>query len=599
MQKILLKPGLLILSAFLFMFSSCVDQGYDLNKDISLDINAGGDVLSIPVGNTDSIKLSDLIDKSDMLVTDGNGQYIITRSDVIDPVMVEIDPVTIDPDEVELDPVVVDFVPEIPAGFGAIYAIPVSGTFVAEMEQTSTFRVSNEVPDELIAVRTIGLKENEPSVLVFSLDFEGIPSGIRKLTFDRFKISLPPFLVFSPDDQVVNGVLTLDGEDDAFDPHAGFRRTLTVTGFDFTGMNKGEGLKTEQQNGKNMLIIDVDNPIGLQGKFKITGTVNPDELQQVRITPSITVDPLSVAKLTGTVDPDIDPVNQSIALDLGDDADFLKDDASLDIHNPQILLTIGNTIGIPVDITMNLYAKDDRGNTIDGSRIPQTTLHVKAAEKDGELTETKFIISRQGTQKDGYEAVRIEELSDLLQVVPDLIFLEMTANADQAQPHRINLTKRMKITGDYEVVVPLRFDAIRITYKDTIDGLLEDLSDVSDKIKNLGMQFVTTAENSIPLELALDVVPLDIRGKEIAGVTTKVSRTIAAGTGTETVKTNITIDLTANDNSLSELDALGLNIKAENVTRPEGGIPLNANQFVRLSAMSIVIRGGLNFDLND
>ncbi|MGV8091589.1 MAG: hypothetical protein AB2L24_06975 [Mangrovibacterium sp.] len=599
MQKILLNPGLLILSAFLFMFSSCVDQGYDLNKDISLDINAGGDVLSIPVGNTDSIKLSDLIDESDMLVTDGNGQYIITRSDVIDPVMVEIDPVTIDPDEVELDPVVVDFVPEIPAGFGAIYAIPVSGTFVAEMEQTSTFRVSNEVPDELIAVRTIGLKENEPSVLVFSLDFEGIPSGIRKLTFDQFKISLPPFLVFSPDDQVVNGVLTLDGEDDSFDPHAGFRRTLTVTGFDFTGMNEGEGLKTEQQNGKNMLIIDVDNPIGLQGKFKITGTVNPDELQQVRITPSITVDPLSVAKLTGTVDPDIDPVNQSIALDLGDDADFLKDDASLDIHNPQILLTIGNTIGIPVDITMNLYAKDDQGNTIDGSRIPQTTLHVKAAEKDGELTETKLIISRQGTQKDGYETVRIEELSNLLQVVPDLIFLEMTANADLAQPHRINLTKSMKITGDYEVVVPLRFDAIRITYKDTIDGLLEDLSDVSDKIKNLGMQFVTTAENSIPLELALDVVPLDVRGKEIAGVTAKVSRTIAAGTGTETVKTNITIDLTANDNSLSALDALGLNIKAENVSRPEGGVPLNANQFVRLSAMSIVIRGGLNLDLND
>ena len=134
----------------------------------------------------------------------------------------------------------------------------------------------------------------------------------------------------------------------------------------------------------------------------------------------------------------------------------------------------------------------------------------------------------------------------------------------------------------------MRFDSININYKDTIDGLLDDLSDVSDKVKELGVDVLTTVENSIPLELTLDVIPLDAAGNVIPGITTTVSGTIPAGTGPEPVSKEITIYLTDADDALSDLDALELNIKAVNRDRTEGGVPLNANQFVRL-----------NLDLND
>ena len=608
MEKKLLKL-ILSLGLALFVLASCVDNGYDLSKNVSLDINVGGESLSIPVGNTDSIKLSDLIDLSDMLVIDKTGQYSILKADVLDPVEVHIDPITIHVDDIEFDPVNVAFqliTSEDQTDRGVSDAsFPVQqeitiGPLTAELNQASTFDVSEEVPDELSVIRTAELKEGAPSKLKLSLKFEGIPPEVDTLTFDQLKVTMPAFLEFSEEDHVTAGVLTLDGEKDAFDPHKGFSRTLTLKGFDFSGMNGGEGLETELIDGKNMLVIDSKNQVSLEGKIK-TGevTVSIDELQDVRITPLVTVDPLQVAKLTGKADPDIEPVVQSIAIDLGDDVDFLKEDAYLDLHNPQIYLVIGNTTGIPVDLTVNMYAKDDQGNLIEGSQVPEITLGVNAAETDGETTETKFLISRQGTQQEGYEAVREEELSNLLHVIPDTIVLEMRARADQDETHHIDLTKQMELTGRYKVVVPLRFDSININYKDTIDGLLDDLSDISDKVKELGVDVLTTVENSIPLELTLDVIPLDAAGNVIPGITATVSGTIPAGTGLEPVSKEITIHLTDEDDALSDLDALELNIKAVNTDGTEGGVPLNANQFVRLTNIHLQIDGGLNLDLND
>jgi len=580
---------------------SCVDERYDLNEDISLDMNAGGSAFSIPIGSIDSVKLSELIDESGMLTVDETGRYALTKSDVLDPVDIEIDPVVLDVQEVTLDPVSVNFSTEIFERLGLppglIVVLP--DTISAKVEQVGNIVIDTEVPDELVAIRTIELDKTVSATYQVTFQFEGFPQGVGNLIFDEFRISLPDFLRFAEEDQVVEGVLMLDGEKDEFSPYEGFSRDLTITGVDFSKMNNGEGLRMQQIDGKNRLILDA--PIAISGTLKIgEARIDISELNDIQLVPVVTVAPLHVAKFTGLLDPEVDTVRQSLALDLDEDLDFLKEeDVVLEVHNPQISLSIRNSIGMPVNLNIEMYAKDERGQVIESSKIERTTLKVNAAAVDGQATQTNFLVSRQGTQREGYETVQIETLSNLLKVLPDSIILEMTAHADLEQTHHIDLTKAMQISGSYEIMVPMHFDTLHVNYRDTIDGLIDDLSDVSDKLKNVDMQVLMTAENSIPVSLKLEVVPLNAARQEMTGITASVSGLIAAGNDTGVSKTPVIVALTSKDADLSRLDALALRITAVNGSRTGSDLPLNANQFIRFTGMTIKVTGGINLDLNE
>lgn len=417
------------------------------------------------------------------------------------------------------------------------------------------------------------------------------------MTFEDFRLILPDFLVFSEEDHVVDGVLTLGS---GFNPYEGFSKELTVTGVDFSKLNSGEGLKMKKVNGKNRLIINVQ--VSLKGTLTIQeSTIDPDQLDHVTLIPEMTTTSLQAERFTGMIDPHIDPIRESLSIDLDEDLDFLKEDGVvLDVSNPQILLTVGNTIGIPLNLHVKMYAKNRHGQVIDRSQVEETTLQIKAAEVDGEVTETSFLFSRQGSSRQGYEAVQISDLANLVKVVPDSIILEMTGEADQTVTHHIDLGKALQVTGSYEVMVPLQFNAFRIHYKDTITGLTKDLEDISDKLKNGEWQLKMTAENTVPVELTLDVVPLDVDGNEISGVSATVSETIAAGHGheAEAVKTPITITLKSQDGKLPLLESLAIEITAENESG-SGAVSFNANQSLRLTGMKLITDGGFDLDLNE
>lgn len=75
--KINTLRGLLIVSSL--GFTACVDNDYDLSKDIDMTVTIGGENLSIPGSNTDLItmdKILDLDPGSDVK-TDANGDYAL------------------------------------------------------------------------------------------------------------------------------------------------------------------------------------------------------------------------------------------------------------------------------------------------------------------------------------------------------------------------------------------------------------------------------------------------------------------------------------------------------------------------------------------
>ena len=70
--------------------TSCIDNSYDLNKDIDMTVNVGGEHLAIPVGYTEQITLDKIIelDEGDDLQL-VNGEYHLLKSDKIDPMPIE------------------------------------------------------------------------------------------------------------------------------------------------------------------------------------------------------------------------------------------------------------------------------------------------------------------------------------------------------------------------------------------------------------------------------------------------------------------------------------------------------------------------------
>ncbi len=65
---------------------SCVDNKYDLDKDIDMTINVGGEYLTIPAGSTDTTFLSKIIEveEGDILQPDATTRvYHLTKKDDI------------------------------------------------------------------------------------------------------------------------------------------------------------------------------------------------------------------------------------------------------------------------------------------------------------------------------------------------------------------------------------------------------------------------------------------------------------------------------------------------------------------------------------
>lgn len=494
----------------------------------------------------------------------------------------------------------------------------------AEVEDKTTFDIDQDVDEALTVLKTVNWIVGAKPQINMVINFEDFPETIDQLQFNNFNVYLPRFMKFKPEDGVTlgeyegktYGVLPLKGR---FNPHTGYMKTLTIDSLDFSYIDNNTGLKTVKgMDGKTYLRVDTDKDVKMFGYVQtIAGTeVNTNELKNIPVKPKVTIDPMPVGIISGTVDPKIDDVNEGIELDLGSDLDFLKEQGnSLDVTNPQISLILSNTIGLSVDMTLNMCAKDKNGKIIDGSTVPPANLMLEAAKVEGNPITTKFLLSRkemkmpESTKDTIYKNVVIEELSNLMKVIPDSVSFNLKAKA-HGEEHRVDISnKNMTITGKYDVIVPLEFEAININYKDTIDNLRDDLSDVSGKITHAELKVIGTVSNLIPVDLHLSVNPMDVAGNILEGVkvvvTTDNERTnengkeyiigacVEEGKATDT---KIVIALTSTGNDLQELENLELYVHAS-ATETQGGVSLKKTQYVQLKDMFLQVKKA-TIDLN-
>ena len=573
---------------------ACVDDNYDLNKDISMEVGIGGKYFAIPLGTTDSIRVDSLLELDDesvfMFMEDGTA--VISKLDSVKVRVPEIQQVTLQSWASEIEPIVNEIeVPEEAQGAVGEVALPEK-----DVNSSTSIEFDEEVPEELLDLNTV--KFDGTPKLVVDIQFEA-PEEVTKLELVD-TIQFPKFIVFDDKDNIIDeeNCLIINGE---MDVDAGYRVELDIAEFNFE-----EEENPIQEVGSEKR-LHIDGAVTLDGQLRVTvrgdgtlpGTVT------VGIMPQVSIDKMKLGEITGKVNVDIEEVNEEV--DLGDIPDFLKDkDVVLDIEHPVIMLEVGNTTGVPVlaDLTLTPLADGSPiENGIIELRREERDIVVKAADEMGEYTWSNFFISNSEAGMElGFEFVDVPNLPNLIRQIPDVIQINMTAEADPEAEHRFDLSH-----GDYEmnvrynVHVPLTFGPdLQVIYRDTIDDFNSDIKDYVKYVTEVVMEM--EVENTIPLGMVCRAVALDVDGRALSGIEVSTPQPIEAagwdGNNTTLVMSAFTIELKETvAGTMEQLDGLALEITAD-ANEGVKGASLKNNQYLRLSG-KMRIPGGITVDIDD
>ncbi len=577
-----LLPGL-VLGLF-----SCIDNDYDLGKDINLEVSVGGN-LSLPIGETEMIKLDRMIEEGDVLhVIDG--KYVITKSDNISENIDAIEPVIIEDFAPEFTPYSGVFkkpddvtIPDIPG-----LEIPeIEIAFDASINTVEHFNIHTDIPEEIKSISYISITDNNRETLHTTLDIsiEGAPSFLPCLYLSGIELQLPDVLDFETEQsneiQQIGSSIFISKTVSLVNGNGTITIPITVHGFSNPFVEDG--------------VLTLTDEIAIKGRvYADKQSVGFNDLENftINVQPKLTLptSEIRVEKVAGRIVPNID-LDTSVSL--SDLPDFLKEDGtSLEVKDLSLNLSVLNPIEAPIKTQFEISPLDENENIINNN-VVSLDLTIQGGQQN------QFNITKNSPE------ITSGSLTSLLSTIPDQIKLKVlqveieSTNPDEA----ISLGKEdYNLDIDYDINVPLEFENLCIIYRDTIDNLSEDLSDISDKVKNI--ELAVEIDNAIPLGLSLSIDLRDKNGNPISGISYPQTLEVKAGpaeNGTSDALAVNTSELKINikeeqKNALQELDKLYLKIEGKNGENND--VTLRPDQYivVRLSAK---LPDGAQMDLDD
>lgn len=561
-----------LLLSFPLWTVSCVDNKYDLDKDIDMTVNVGGEYLTIPAGSTDTAFLSKIIEveTGDILQPDAATRvYHLTKKDAIYVEPTEVEKVTVHGSETRLEKGLV-----YPSGL-QIESINV------ELNESNSLEADAEEIDE--ALKELGaLEAQTPVAVTVAFEFGG-DLKYAAVKAKNLKIKFPDFLVFEEGEVEEGNILTLN-ETLSTEP-----RTLNVIGYKF-GRKAGEGKPVVDGS------ISIKGDVSMQGVVEVTNIQNTGSLGMVM---HVTLDEMTINSVTGVIMPKIEA--ETTKIELNDLPDFLKDEETrLDIANPVVLLKANNPLETPIEVGAVLTPL--KNNTV----VPGKTVEI--ASGDIVLASGDNIIALSRTGECSIEGVtnnvKVEDINNLLETIPDDINVDLQPVVRNENYYTVELGKAYDMLAQYEVDVPLSFEqGLNIVYNDSVRDLNKDLSDL-DKVILKNAKIILSVDNAIPLKLQLkpeNVLIKDVYGNELTAVKKTIEEDkqyVAESTdGEKPATSEVVLSLTSDDTAfLSKIDRICFKLTA--VPGSATGVPLKDTQWLKVTSLKLSVPGGVNVDLN-
>lgn len=583
-----LLSGIATLSAAVSV-NSCLNEDYDLTKDIDTNISIDGDI-SAPLGNSEFILVDDFLnlgnDAADVLKTDSSGNYYIsvtgrgTSSDVELPVL--------------------SFSDELVTDGGYIARIkkselplPSSGTVPAE-QYTKHFNVSStpmtvneDVPHEIRAV-----KDAEVSGVVnISLT---VTTG--KATLSDLIIDFPEYLEFA---DVKDAGLNFNPDGNLLTIKSPQISTmaknyyLNVVGIDFDKIPSGQGFLPSQH--KIVLNDEIKlSAFDVNAVLSDFGTTVDAIPNEIVADIDISISSLIVKTALVKVDPDI--VIDPFISNVGELPDFLSgDDVVLDLYNPVLKLNIDNRT--PLKLNLNADIMSYKG-------ADHRTAHVGNANGGEAIALTpsgmnRLYISRTGEGvPTGFSSVVVPDFSSLISIVPDRIGVE---NIDvEAADEFVTLISggRYNVVYDFELAAALAFGKdVKIVYSTDFTGWNETFNPNDEsfalEIRDADVKFDFV--NMIPMTISLDAAAIDVDGNVIPGIKVTLNGDIPAGSVEKPSTSALTLNLEGSAEQMRKLDGLRLNLTGSD-PGTMSGVCLNKNQGVQFKNMKIRLQAKMDIE---
>lgn len=583
-----LLSGMAMLSAAVSV-TSCLNEDYDLTKDIDTNISIDGDI-SAPLGNSEFILVDDFLnlgnDDKDVLKADASGNYYISvtgrgaSSDVELPLLSFSDDLVTDG----------GYIARIKK---SELPLPSSGTVPAE-QYTKHFNVSStpmtvneDVPHEIRAV-----KDAEVSGVVnISLT---VTTG--KATLSDLIIDFPEYLEFA---DVKDAGLNFNPDGNLLTIKSPQISTmaknyyLNVVGIDFDKIPSGQGFLPSQH--KIVLNDEIKlSAFDVNAVLSDLGTTVEAIPNEIVADIDISISSLIVKTALVKVDPDI--VIDPFISNVGELPDFLSgDDVVLDLYNPVLKLNIDNRT--PLKLNLNADIMSYKG-------ADHRTAHVGNANGGEAIALTPSGMNRLYVSKTGegvpagFASVVVPDFSSLISIVPDRIGVEYIDV--EAADEFVTLTSggRYNVVYDFELAAALAFGKdVKIVYSTDFTGWNETFNPNDEsfalEIRDADVKFDFV--NMIPMTISLDAAAIDVDGNVIPGIKVTLNGDIPAGSVEKPSTSALTLNLEGSAEQMRKLDGLRLNLTGSD-PGTMSGVCLNKNQGVQFKNMKIRLQAKMDIE---
>ena len=582
-------------------FNSCVNEDYDLTKDIDKTICIDGEI-SAPIGNSETIFVTDLLnldgDESDVLFLDINDNYVLTFMGNRTEASFTVPSFRFSGDImtngghlglIKRSDIMEELAPGLSGtGLPVPKGLTVKRTFDAS---TTPLEIDEDIPEEVTDVKDI--HGNAVAKVTFL-------ANAGKATLSGLTVDFPDYLIFAG---ISKGQIDCD-----FDKESNTLRfgqvevgrvmsdvSLDITGIDLTKIPAGQGFIQDRHK------ILLNDNITLT-EFEVSlltddlGNTFGDIPEEVHIDTGIKINTLDIKDVTVKVDPKVAITPQ--AINVGKLPDFVNGDgAVLDLYDPQIMLFLGNDS--PLTMSLNADLESYKGAS-------RNTVHIgdnggatdKITVKSGMTS--RIYLSRTGeSAPSGYQNVKVSNLSDIVKNVPERISI---ANIDVKADDEfvtVQTDKSYNFYCSYSIIAPLAFGKdMRIDYCSDYDGWNEifNSEDVDYEINSAVVTF--DCVNTIPFGIEMTAAAIDKEDNVIPEITVTIEGNVSSGSVDKPSKTQMTLNLkTSSGDDMRRLDGIRMNNRISGADNDHSGVCLNKRQSIKLENMKIKIKGAVNTEL--
>ena len=259
----------------------------------------------------------------------------------------------------------------------------------------------------------------------------------------------------------------------------------------------------------------------------------------------------------------------------------------IDLYDPHIVFTANNQLPVSLDFNADL-------NAYKNSEVALSA-HIGDASENGT---SKFLIPSSSTSEIEYSALgegqnvgKLPILRDIVKVLPESISVSDINVATTEDYSDIVPGQSFTCSLDYQLYAPLAFGPdFRFVYTMDIETSLEEFG-----LKTASMMM--KVENTIPLTFNIETQALNSDGNPIESITVQMEGNIAAGVQSSPSENEVKLTLTSADDEIS-FQSLKFKFTATAPTSQFQGVPLNKNQYINISSVSLKLPEGINIDLN-